>query len=71
MKNKLNIDDQVKINKPGVIGDGAIATVIVIQKFGDKIFYTGTYHQECSNGGEGYETSIQFEEGQYEKIKKK
>lgn len=72
MKNLLNIEDKVKITMPGTIGDGVIVEVNSMQKWPDgKILYVGIYHQECPNGGQGYDSSIQFGEGQYSRLDKK
>lgn len=68
MKNLLNIDDQVKINMPGVFGDGEIVKVTQIDVFNEELYYMGAYHQNCSDGGEGYDNTIQFKEGQYKKL---
>lgn len=68
--NKLNIDDQVKIKMPGTAADGVEATIQSMQKWPDgAILYIGAYHQNCTEGGEGYDTTVQFGEGQYEIIK--
>lgn len=68
--NKLNIDDQVKIKMPGTAVDGVETTVQSMQKWPDgKILYIGGYHQNCPEGGEGFDTTVQFGEGQYEIIK--
>lgn len=70
--NKLNIDDKVKIIKPGCISDGVIAKIESMQKFSDgKILYIAKYHQKCSNENKckGYDTTVQFGEGQYKIIK--
>lgn len=66
MKNLLNIDDQVKIIMPGVMDDGETVKVIQIDMISNELYYTGAYHVNCPDGGEGYDTSIQFKEGQYE-----
>lgn len=69
MKNLLNIEDQVKINMPGTVGDGKVVKVTSMQQFQDgKVLYIGSYHQDCPQGGEGFDTTIQFGEGQYENI---
>lgn len=65
MKNLLNIDDQVKVIMPDVMGDGATVKVIQIDMLDGKLYYTGVYHVSCPDGGEGYDNSIQFKEGQY------
>ena len=67
--NKLNIDDQVKIKMLGTAADGVETTVQSMQKWTDgTILYIGAYHQNCPEGGEGYDTTVQFGEGQYEII---
>jgi hypothetical protein len=66
MKNLLNIDDQVKIIMPGTMGDGATAKATQIGTIDGEIYYTGIYHYNCPKGGDGYDTYIQFKEGQYE-----
>ncbi|MCI1478132.1 MAG: hypothetical protein LKH93_06975 [Clostridium beijerinckii] len=73
MKNLLNIDDKVKVvlqgeGKENVIGNGEIVTICTIQKISGEIYYTGEYHQNCTDGGEGYDTGIQFKEGEYERL---
>ncbi|MBZ9635572.1 hypothetical protein [Clostridium sp. FP1] len=66
MKNLVNIDDQVKINMPGTVGDEAIVEVNSMQKWPDGVVhYIGKYHKECPNGGEGYDDSVQFVDGEY------
>ena len=65
MKNLLNIDDKVKINIPGVIGDDGTVEINSMAKWPDgSVHYIGTYHQDCPDGGEGFENSIQFTEDQ-------
>lgn len=74
MKNLLNIDDQVKVvlqgeGKENIIGNGEIVTVTNIDKFQDgTIYYIGSFHVNCSEGGESYDTTIQFKEGEYSKL---
>ena len=73
MKNLLNIDDKVKVvlqgeGRENVIGNGEIVTISTIQKMSGEIYYTGEYHQNCPEGGEGYDTGIQFKEGEYERV---
>lgn len=73
MKNLLNIDDKVKVvlqgeGKQNVIGNGEIVTICTIQKMNGEIYYIGEYHQNCPDGGEGYDTGIQFKEGEYERL---
>ena len=74
MKNLLNIDDKVKVvlqgeGKETVIGNGEIVTVTNIDKFpGGTIYYIGSFHVNCPEGGEGYDTTIQFKEGEYSKL---
>lgn len=65
MRNLLNIDDEVKIIIPGYLGDGQIVKVNQINTINGELYYTGAYHQVCPDGGEGYDTSIQFKDGQY------
>lgn len=73
MKNLLNIDDKVKVvlqgeGKENVIGNSEVVTVTNIDKFPDgTIYYIGSFHVNCSEGGEGYDTTIQFKEGEYQK----
>lgn len=65
MKNLLNIDDQVKINITGVIGDDVTVEINSMAKWPDgSVHYIGTYHQGCPDGGEGFENSTQFTEDQ-------
>lgn len=77
MKNLLNIEDQVKVvlqgeGKENVIGNGEIVTVTNIDKFPDgTIYYIGSFHVNCPEGGEGYDTTIQFKEGEYSKLDSK
>lgn len=68
MSNLLNIDDKVKINIPGSVADGKEVIVESMQKMSGEIFYMGKYNQECYLGSGGFETAIQFKEGQYEVI---
>lgn len=71
MKNLLNIEDQVKINMPGGIADGAIAKVDGMQKFNDGVVhYVGKYHVVCPDGGDGYDNFIQFVDGEYKVLAK-
>ena len=30
-----------------------------------EVYYIGEFHVKCPDGGEGYDTTIQFKEGQY------
>ena len=72
MKNLLNIEEQVKINMPGVAGDGVIAQVDSMQKWDDGVVhYIGKYHVDCPNGREGYNSSLQFTEDQCSKVNNK
>lgn len=74
MKNLLNIDDKVKVvlqgeGKENVIGNGEIVIVTNIDKFPDgTIYYIGSFHVNCPEGGEGYDTTIQFKEGEYSNL---
>jgi hypothetical protein len=68
MKNLLNIEDEVKVIMPGYVSDGYIAKVSQIDLLSGEIYYIGTYHYNCPDGGEGYDMSVQFKEGQYEHI---
>lgn len=69
--NELNIGDTIRFIMPGYANDGCIGVVEQMAKFppDGKILYIAAYHQECP-GGEGYNTSAQFGEGQYELIKR-
>lgn len=72
MRNLIGIEDVVKVNFKGdnasnILGNGKIAKVIEIQQLPDKtIHYTAVYHCDCPDGGEGYDSAIQFGEGEYE-----
>ena len=70
MTNKIGIDDVVKVNlgegKENVVGNGATVTITQISKMSGEIYYIGEYHVDCLDGGEGYNSTIQFKEGQYE-----
>ncbi|MCB2297812.1 hypothetical protein [Clostridium tagluense] len=71
MKNLSNIDDNVKIIMPGTNADGVIVEINSMQKWPDgTVHYIGKYHENCPNGGEGYDKFIQFAEGQYKKLDK-
>ena len=49
-----------------IIGNGEVVTITNIDKFPDvTIKYIGSFHYNCPEGGTGYDTSIQFNEGEY------
>ena len=74
MINKIGIDDKVKVDLgagyENTIGNGETVTITQISKMQGEIYYTGEFHVKCPDGGEGYDSSIQFKEGQYNKIAK-
>ena len=69
MTNKIGIDDKVKVNLgkgyENNIGNGETVTITQISKMSGEIYYIGEYHVDCLDGGEGYDTTIQFKEGEY------
>lgn len=69
MTNKIGIDDKVKVvlgeGKENVVGNGETVTITQISKMSGEIYYIGEYHVKCPEGGEGYDTTIQFKEGEY------
>ena len=71
MLNKIGIDDKVKVNLgegcENVIGNGEVVTITQIAKMSGEVYYIGEFHVKCPDGGEGYDTTIQFKEGQYTK----
>lgn len=67
--NRLNIDDVVKVNHPGMGDDSKKGLVTGIQKWPDgTIVYDVKVHYDCPDGGEGWDGSTQVKDGEYEAV---
>lgn len=67
--NKLNIDDVVKVNHPGMGDGGKEGLVTGMKKWPDgTIVYDVKVHYDCPNGGAGWDGSTQVKDGEYEII---
>ncbi len=66
--NQLNITDKVKLNMPNYPdADKATVEVCNIDFINNDIYYNAKLHVNCPDGnGEGYDTTVQFKDGQYE-----